>query len=129
MAFTRLAYAAILGDAFPLLGDGNQSRDFTYIDDAIEATIGCMEAGRSGLIYNIGGGGEITLNEVIVLIESFIGNPIDVVRRAPASGDVRRTASDCTRIREDVGWVAQHSLEEGVANQLEWMRTYHAAAA
>jgi nucleoside-diphosphate-sugar epimerase len=129
MAFTRLAQAAILGDTFSLLGDGNQSRDFTFIDDAIDATIGCMEAGRSGAIYNIGGGVEITLNQAIACLEEVTGNSIDVVRRSRASGDVRRTASDCTLIRKDVGWCPRHSLREGLAEQVDWIRAYHAAAA
>jgi nucleoside-diphosphate-sugar epimerase len=129
MAFTRLAHAAILGEPFPVLGDGNQSRDFTYVDDAVEATIGCMERGRDGSVYNIGGGVESTLNEIISLMEELTGCRIDIRRRPRASGDVHRTASDCTLVRSDVGWISRHSLRDGLAEQLEWARSCHGAAA
>lgn len=122
MAFARLARAAIRGDAFELLGDGNQSRDFTYVADAVGATIAAMEWGRAGVHYNVGGGAETTLNQVIELVTQLSGNPIDVRRRDRAAGDVRRTASDTARIRRDVGWVPRTSVRHGLQEQLEWLR-------
>lgn len=123
MAFTRLGRAALSGEGFELLGDGEQSRDFTYVLDAVDATIGSMERGLPGAVYNVGGGAETTLNRVITMIEELTGRPIAVERRRHASGDVRRTASDCARIAADVGWVAKHSLREGLAAQLKWVES------
>ncbi len=123
MAFARLARAAIFGDTFELLGDGSQTRDFTYVADAVAATIGAMERGRSGVNYNVGGGAETTLNRVIELVAELSGTAIDVRRRDRAHGDVRRTASDTTRIRRDVGWRPKTSVHDGLENQLEWLRS------
>jgi UDP-glucuronate 4-epimerase len=122
MAFTRLARAAICGETFELLGDARQSRDFTYVGDAVAATIAAMDWGRPGVNYNVGGGAETTLTEVIQLIEEVSGNAIPIRRRARAAGDVRRTASDTTRIRRDVGWVPKTSIRDGLAEQLAWIR-------
>jgi UDP-glucuronate 4-epimerase len=123
MAFTRLARAALCGETFDLLGDGNQSRDFTYVGDAVEATIGAMKRGRPGINYNVGGGAETTLKHVVELVEELTGQPIAIRRRDRAAGDVRRTASDTVRIRHDLGWVPKTSVREGLEAQLEWIRT------
>jgi nucleoside-diphosphate-sugar epimerase len=122
MAFTKLTHAAVTGVPFELLGDGNQSRDFTYVADAVSATIGAMERGRTGVSYNVGGGAEITLNRVIELLEELSGSEITVRRRFRAAGDVRRTASDTRRIRTDVGRTPKTSVREGLGDHLEWMR-------
>lgn len=123
MAFTRLARAAVCGDTFELLGDGNQSRDFTYVADAVAATVAAMEWGRSGFNYNVGGGAETTLNRVIELVEELSGNAVAVRRGDRAAGDVRRTASDTARIRHDAGWLPRTSVRDGLAQQLEWIRS------
>jgi UDP-glucuronate 4-epimerase len=123
MAFTRLVRAAVRGDSFELLGDGEQSRDFTYVADAVAATINAIECGRTGVNYNVGGGAETTLNAVIELLEELSGTAIAVQRRERAAGDVRRTASDTSRIRRDLGWAPKTSVREGLAEQLEWMRS------
>ena len=123
MAFTRLLRAAVRGDTFELLGDGNQSRDFTYVQDAVAATIAAMSLGRPGVNYNVGGGEETTLNRVIALIESLSGQAICVHRRDRAAGDVRRTASDTTQIQRDLGWKPKTPVGEGLAYQLSWLRS------
>jgi UDP-glucuronate 4-epimerase len=123
MAFAKLARAAVCGGSFDLLGDGTQSRDFTYVSDAVTATIGAMLSGQSSVNYNVGGGEETTLNRVIELTAELSGNPIDVRYRDQAAGDVRRTASDTDRIRRDVGWVPMTSVREGLEEQLDWLRS------
>jgi nucleoside-diphosphate-sugar epimerase len=121
MAFARLARAAMCGDTFAVLGDGTQTRDFTYVADAVAATIAAMDHGRSGVNYNVGGGAETTVNEAIALVVELHGNPIDVRYGDRAAGDVRRTASDTARIRRDTGWVPTTSVCEGLAEQLAWL--------
>jgi UDP-glucuronate 4-epimerase len=123
MAFTRLARAAVCGDPFDLLGDGDQSRDFTYVGDAVAATVAAMEWGHAGVNYNVGGGAETTLNRIIELIEELSGSALDIRRRARAPGDVRRTASDTARIRRDLGWAPRTSIRAGLAEQLAWVRS------
>ncbi len=123
MAFTRLLRAAVCGDTFELLGDGNQSRDFTFVADVVAATIRAMEWGRPGVNYNVGGGAETTLNRVIELVEELSGNAVAIARRDRVAGDVRRTASDTARIRADIGWVPKTPVREGLAEQLQWIRS------
>ena len=75
--------------------------------DAVAATIGAMERGRPGAVYNVGGGAETTMLDVISLSQRLSGRSLDVHLDETAAGDVRRTAADTTRIRADVGWTPQ----------------------
>jgi UDP-glucuronate 4-epimerase len=120
MAFTRIATALATGRPFHVFGSGEQSRDFTYVDDAVAATIAALERAPAGAVYNVGGGTEATLRNVIRTCERLSGRRLDVRFEAPATGDVRRTAADTSRIRNDVGWTPQTPLEEGLRAQLTW---------
>src|SRR5207302_2873672 len=98
MAFARILAALADGTPFDVYGDGSQSRGFTYVADAVEATIAAMERAPTGAVYNVGGGEEATLAEAIAVAEHVSGRRLDV-RRLPASpGDARRTAADTSRI-------------------------------
>jgi nucleoside-diphosphate-sugar epimerase len=79
-----------------------------------------MERGRTGAVYNVGGGSETSLNEVIALLEQLSGRTLDRRQKETASGDVRRTAADTTRARTDLAWTSKMPLEEGLRAQLEW---------
>jgi UDP-glucuronate 4-epimerase len=120
MAFTRIAKALANGGRFTVLGSGNQSRDFTYVDDAVTATLMSMEEGASGAVYNIGGGTEATLSEIISLGERLSGRSLEIVKKPAAAGDVKRTSADTGRIRRDTGWVPNIPLEAGFSQQLAW---------
>jgi UDP-glucuronate 4-epimerase len=118
MAFARII-SALLGETpFPVYGTGDQSRDFTYVGDAAEATVAAMADGHAGTTYNVGGGSETTLREVIALVERLAGRDLTVRYEPAAAGDVRRTAADTTRIRSELGWRPQTSLADGLENQL-----------
>lgn len=120
MAFARLIAAALQGKPFVLLGDGLQSRDFTYVDDAVSATIKAMERAPIGAAYNIGGGTQATLQDVIQMCERLTDRSVQLVVREAAAGDVRHTAADTSRAESELGWSPTISLEEGLAHQLEW---------
>jgi UDP-glucuronate 4-epimerase len=120
MAFTRIAKALARGGRFTVLGSGDQSRDFTYVDDAVTATLLSMEEGVSGAVYNIGGGTEATLSEIIALGERLSGRSLEIVKKPAAAGDVKRTSADTGRIRRDTGWAPNIALEAGFSNQLAW---------
>jgi UDP-glucuronate 4-epimerase len=118
MAFARII-SALLGETpFPVYGTGDQSRDFTYVGDAAEATVAAMADGHAGTTYNVGGGSETTLREVIALVERLAGRDLTVRYEPAAAGDVRRTAADTTRIRSELGWRPQTSLADGLESQL-----------
>jgi nucleoside-diphosphate-sugar epimerase len=118
MAFARVISALLEGRPFYVYGTGEQSRDFTYVDDAVTATIAAMEGGPAGTVYNVGGGSETTLGDAIALCERLAGRRLDVVYEATARGDVRRTAADTSLIRSELGWSPRVSLEKGLHAQL-----------
>ena len=120
MAFTRLTRAVARGEEFHVYGTGEQSRDFTYVADAVAATYAAMERAPSGAIYNIGGGAEASLRDVIELCERLTGGPAKIVYDPSMPGDVRRTAADTSRIRSELGWAPGTRLEDGIAAQLAW---------
>lgn len=123
MAFARMVAAAAGGDEFELYGDGTQSRSFTYVSDVVEATIRALDA-PSG-IYNVGGGEETTMREVLALLEEIAGRPLRVRTGPPQTGDMKRTRADTSRIEGAMGWRATTPLREGLAAHFDWARERH----
>jgi nucleoside-diphosphate-sugar epimerase len=121
MAIRRLCEAAAGGPAFRLHGDGTQSRDFTYVSDAVDATVRAMDADEPGELLNVGGGQEASMLEVISLIETAVGRPLEVLSAPAQVGDVQRTGGDTARVRQ-LGWNPQVSLAEGLENEIAWVR-------
>ena len=120
MALARIVDALARGAQFELYGDGLQSRSFTYVADGVEAAIAAMEAAPGGAVYNVGGGTEATMREVIATLELVSGRSLELVELPGAPGDVRRTSADTTRIERELGWRATSSLENGLKTQWEW---------
>ncbi|MDP9182556.1 MAG: NAD-dependent epimerase/dehydratase family protein, partial [Actinomycetota bacterium] len=116
MAFSRLVDASLKGLPFSLYGDGEQSRDFTYVDDVVTAVRRAAVSPWTG-VANIGGGSRTTMNRVIELI-SGLAKPIEVVRQAVQRGDVRHTAADTTEARNGFGFDPVVSIEEGLARMV-----------
>jgi nucleoside-diphosphate-sugar epimerase len=121
MAFTRLLEAIAAGEPFPLYGDGSASRSFTYVGDAVAATVAAMERGRAGEAYNIGGGEEATMAEAVALAERLSGLPAVLDRRDPVPGDVRRTMADGAKSEHDLAWRATTPLAVGLEAQWDWV--------
>ena len=120
MAFTRIVRALVDGAEFRVFGTGEQSRDVTYVADAVSAAIAAMERAPAGAVYNVGGGTEASLREVVAILERLAGRRLDARHEAAAAGDVRRTAADTSRIRAELGWAPTTSLEQGLEAQLAW---------
>jgi len=112
MAFSRLVDTALRGDPFMLYGDGEQSRDFTFVEDVVMAMRASALARWTG-VANIGGGTRTTMNEVIEKVSALI-RPIDVVRLPVQRGDVRHTAADTTVARRAFGYQPTVTLDEGL---------------
>lgn len=128
MAFTKMVSCLAEGRTFELYGDGTQSRSFTFVDDAVEATIAAMERGKPGATFNVGGGSEVSMLEAIETLGRVAGRRLEVVRLPRREGDAARTAADTTRIREALGWAPQTSFEDGLAAQWRWAVARVAAA-
>jgi UDP-glucose 4-epimerase len=127
MAIRRICDALDAGRTFQLFGDGFQSRDFTFVTDAVDATVRAAQVDDPADVYNVGGGEEATLARVISTLEQAAGCRLDVERLPAQRGDVRRTSADVTRARQGLGWAAEVSLDDGLAAQLVWVQTRQVA--
>jgi UDP-glucuronate 4-epimerase len=120
MAFTKMVFCLAEREPFELFGDGRQTRSFTYVDDAIEATISAMERGAAGATFNVGGGTEVSMLDAIETLGRIAGRRLEVVRRPRRVGDAARTAADIARIRAELGWEPVTPFEDGLAAQWRW---------
>lgn len=119
MAFQRIVEALAAGSEFEVYGDGSQSRDFTFVADAVAATIAAMDRGPDARTYNVGGGSEATIRDVVATLEELSGRSLRIRYADRAAGDVRRTLADTTSIRKELGWEPRFDLRGGLAAQLE----------
>ena len=119
MAFTRFIRAALQGQAIEVFGDGLQERDFTFVGDAVAATIAAGESGQPGTAYNIAGGNHATVVDVIGALGELTGAALAVEHKPAVIGDARKTGADTSRASADLGYAPSTSLREGLALQLE----------
>jgi UDP-glucose 4-epimerase len=123
MAFHRFIRALMEDTEIRLFGDGGQSRDFTYVSDAVQATVAAAFTPEArGGVFNIGGGARVSVNEVLALLEKITGRKARVQRLAVAKGDVRDTAADTSRARRVLGYQPRFDLRSGLAAEIKWMR-------
>ena len=122
MAFARFIAAALAREPMPLLGDGRQRRDFTFVGDACHATALALERGRPGAIYNVSGGRAAQLSEAFGLLAATLGRPVELERAAPDSREPRNTEADLRRSAAELGWAPSVALEEGIERQVAHAR-------
>ncbi len=120
MAFNRFARAALKKEEITLYGDGEQSRDFTFIEDIVAANILAAERGPRGAVYNLGGGAVTTMNQALAIIEGITGK-LNVVRHSAQRGDARHTSAETKKARTELGFAPKVSLQEGLRREIEWM--------
>ncbi len=116
--------AALSGKAPAVHGDGLQSRDFTYIDNAVEANVRACEAPSTaaGRAFNVACGESATLLDLLRCLEGVIGSPIRPVHDRPRPGDVRHSLASIDAARRDLGYSPSVGLEEGVRRTVAWFR-------
>ena len=125
-----LFITALLEGRQPLVyGDGDQSRDFTFVANAVDATIRAMEApGVSGLVFNAGTGSRVTLNQTLALLAKISGKPAVAKYDPPRPGDIRDSQADVSLARQMLGYVPSVDFEEGLRRTWAWYHARHAAA-
>lgn len=122
MAFHKLLRAVKEGSAFPLFGDGSQTRDFTFIKDAVDANLAAASRGVPGTAYNIGGGSRVSMNQVIDMVRKVTGEEPKIERKEKQMGDVKDTSADISLAQKDMGYNPSVGLEEGLAREWEWIK-------
>jgi len=121
MGFHRFLTAVLDGQSLIQYGDGLQTRDFTFVADAVTATAGAAVRSVPGRVYNIGGGSRVSLREVFDLIARISGRPVHIDQQPPQKGDMRDTYADTSRARTDIGFVPSVGLEDGLREMMTWM--------
>jgi nucleoside-diphosphate-sugar epimerase len=122
MGFHKFIRAALEDRPITVYGDGEQTRDFTFVTDAAEANWLAASSGVAGQVFNIGGGSRCSVNEILATLEEILGRPIRRDRRPPQPGDVRHTWADTSRARDILGFSPRVSLREGLAREVAWLR-------
>jgi UDP-glucuronate 4-epimerase len=120
MALAKMIACLVEKRPFELHGDGTQSRSFTYVDDAVEATILAMERAPAGSVLNIGGGEEVSMLEAIETLADVSRRRLELVAGSRRRGDAARTAADTSRIRAETGWEPRTRFADGLAAQWRW---------
>jgi len=112
-------------------GDGEQSRDFTYVTNVVDANLAVMEAQaevvRAGL-FNVAAGGRYSLNHLLDLLRGLLGTDPGVEHGPPRPGDIKHSQADISRIRDTLGYVPRVSFEEGIRRTLEYFKELENAA-
>jgi nucleoside-diphosphate-sugar epimerase len=115
--------AVLQGRRPTIYGDGLQSRDFTYVQNVVEANLlACKLPGVGGQVFNVACGDRITVNSMLHQINKIVGVDISPVYAEPRSGDIKHSQADITRAREHLGYEPKVSFEEGLRATVEWYR-------
>lgn len=122
MAIQRLIRSAIDGQEFRLFGDGLQRRDFTFVTDIVDACVrAAMVDCPTGMVrLNVGGSGDISMNDLVSLVESSVGRPVNLTRHSAQIGDVLRTGADGAMTKRVLGWTTAVRIDEGIKNQVRF---------
>jgi nucleoside-diphosphate-sugar epimerase len=123
------AKALLEGRAPTIFGDGEQTRDMTYIDNVVQANLLAMSSDVApGTVINVGAGERITINELFAAMEKLLGTKIGARHAPPRAGDVVHSLASIERAREMLGYAPRVSWREGLATTIEWYRSRHAVA-
>ena len=120
------AKAVLAGQPPVIFGDGEQSRDFTYVDNVVDATLRAAEAtGASGMVFNVGTGGRFTLNQTLALLGKISGKNAVAKYEPPRTGDIRDSQADISAARRVLGYNPTVDFEEGLRRTWQWYSRSH----
>jgi UDP-glucose 4-epimerase len=112
-----------------VFGDGEQSRDFTFVENAVAANLlACEAPNASGKVFNIGTGTRVTLNQTLALLATLTGNKLETKYEPPRDGDIRDSQADITQAREILNYEPLVNFEEGLRRTVDWYREAQAKA-
>lgn len=122
MGINKFVRAVMNGEAITVYGDGTQTRDFTYIDDVVEANNLAAMSNLEGEVFNIGGGNRISVNDLIGAIEEATGRVATVRHVGEQKGDVKDTWADTRKAERLLGWHARIGIVQGLARYIDWIQ-------
>jgi nucleoside-diphosphate-sugar epimerase len=128
MAFTRFMHALVVNDEIEIFGDGEQTREFTFVSDAVDGTVKAMSADVAGSIINLGGGSRVTVNRVLATLEEITDLKARRKLLPAAPGDPRHTGASINVAREKLGWEPRVALRDGLSRQWRWFEETSEAA-
>lgn len=123
MAFYRFIEAILNRRKIVVFGDGNQTRDFTYVEDAVEGTLRAAASGACGRSFNIGGGSRASINDVLSTLEELCDVPVERQHVDAERGDARDTVADILAAATVLGYRPRTTLRAGLTSQFQWLRT------
>lgn len=125
MAFHRFFRSIAEGKPLIIYGDGRQTRDFTYVGDVVGACLQAIERGRLGEVYNIGGGHQEKLIDLLPVFEAICGRKVECAWEEKQQGDVPHTLADISRAQEELGYSPATALGHGLKEEWEWIRNLY----
>jgi UDP-glucuronate 4-epimerase len=128
MALAKIVSCLVEDRPFELHGDGTQTRSFTFVDDAVDATVLAMERGSAGDVFNVGGGEEASMLDAIEVLSELSGRQLELRPAPRREGDQARTLADTSRIRAATDWEPRTPFAEGLEAQWRWAAARVAAA-
>ena len=122
MAFNRFIRAILDDREIGIYGDGEQTRDFTYIADIVKANILAFEKGKNGETYNIGGGSRVSVNDVLKTLETLSGKKLRITYQEFQKGDMRHTFADTDKAKKQLGYSPEITMERGLEKEYQWLK-------
>ncbi len=123
MAFHKFLKAALDDEPISVYGDGQQTRDFTFVQDVVAANLAAAEVPEAiGEVFNIGGGSRISLRDTISMMEEIVNKPITIHYTESSKGDARHTSADVSKAQAILNYQPQVSLNDGLTQEWEWLQ-------
>ncbi len=122
MAFTRFLYSLINKKKIVIYGNGEQTRDFTYVDDIISATINSAISKNVGEIFNIGGGSVISIKEIIEIMQNLTESNSEIEFNSEQKGDVKHTHADINKSKKLIQYVPKTNISTGLKSQFNYIK-------
>ena len=122
MAIARFLAAVVEDQPITIYGDGEQTRDFTYVSDVMDAMIAAMELNAAGEVMNVGGGSTTSVNQLLQTLRRITGSRLRATHAPPAYGEMRHTLADVTKAGRMLHFRPKVDLEEGLIRHYEWLK-------
>lgn len=119
LAISIFTKAALNNETLTIFGDGQKTRDFTYVDDIVNANLICMNRGNG--VYNVGDGHSISIRELAEKIIEITGSESEINYRDPVKGDAENTLASSKKAWKELGWKPEINVEDGLERYSKWM--------